>query len=199
MSSFVNNNMTRSAVSEVNMANKNMKRITVVLIDINLIDSGSEKYIDVYYKFTRENKTLFIPKECKRIIFGNVTFEYLIQYKEFIENIVIGDNSIYFFLLALYDFPIKKNNYLEILGSDDIMYYFHFKSNIKGLSLGDRSAASASGSDLEEAAPFGGDGDNIICDTIMTVGIKNKNFAEPKVSYNYINSPIEKIWSFLYE
>lgn len=193
MSSFDNNNIT--ALSDNN--NKNMKKITVVLISIDLIDCDSEKYIDVYYKFIRENKTLFIPKECKRIIFGNnVTFEYLNKYKEFIENIV--DDSIYFFLLALYDFPIKKNNYLEILGFDDIMYYFHFKSNIKGLSLGELNNSEAASSTIgsSDSQTKGGD---IVCDTVITVGIKNKNFSEPKVSYKYINSPIEKIWSFMYE
>ena len=206
MSSFDNNNIISlsevtslgAAPSEVNMNNKNMKKITVVLISINLIDSDSEKYIDVYYKFIRENETLFIPKECKRIIFGNnVTSEYLNQYKEFIENIVI-DDSIYFFLLALYDLPIKKNNYLEILGFDDIMYYFHFKSNIKSLSLVyDSVEAASEGGDRFIGA--GGDSLGSVCDTVMTVGIKNKIFSEPKISYNYINSPIEKIWSFMYE
>jgi hypothetical protein len=154
--------------------------VEVVLDFINIICNDDEKYLEVGYRFSKNYKIIFTPKEYKKIAFdNNVTFEFLNKYKEFIENIVDGNNSIYYFIISIYEMPVDKPSFIEIMRTDDKLCYFNFIKNYKDDKM------------------------------VMTYGVKNTVFTEPimSCSYNFLeishfmpsvgnNNPVEKIWHF---
>lgn len=154
--------------------------VNTVLDFIEIICNDDEKCLEVGYRFAKDYKIIFTPKEVKRIVFDtNSTFEFLNYYKEFIEKIVDCNSSIYYFIISLYDLPVNKSSFIEIMRKDDKLCYFNFAKNYRDDKM------------------------------VMTYGVKNTIFVEPilSCSYNFLdishfmksvgnNNPVEQIWFF---
>ena len=168
-------------------------KVKIELDPIIVVYDENEKYLKINYRFIKNSVIIFEPADHKIVnLTADSDFEVVNNYKTFIENIVAADSSIYYFLLALYNtFCVHENSYIEIMRNDNKLCYFNFEN--RSITFGGLSHTSG---EISPNSGFMEYSDDYFM--VMTFGVKNIEFTEPKISIPYKNSylnPIEKYWS----